>query len=241
MITQLQCLAPTGDLLTQCRPYQMNVELLNVTDATVEIFLHGIIGEEFTGTDSNTITRILSDNRGKSVDLRVNSPGGLAYDGVAMFNAIRSHDGPTTGTIDGVAGSAASLAVIACDHVRCYQGSAFQPHYSMIMAMGHQADISDALEKMKKLDSDLDQLYSEQSGQSIETVQDQLMGKHGDGTRFTAAEALAAGYVDEIISHGKKKQAAATTDNALPGMSASLRRQKITAFEIGLTKPSQVR
>jgi|TARA_R110000751_G_scaffold273379_1_gene374109 ATP-dependent protease ClpP protease subunit len=213
----------------------MHVEY-NVTDEAVEIMLHGVIGDDFTGTDSQTVARVLSQNRGKSVELRVNSPGGLAYDGVAMFNAIKSHDGATTGIIEGMAGSAASLAVIACDRVLCYQGAVFQPHYSMIMTVGHQADIRDALEKMIKLDGDLEQLYSEQSGQSVAVVKAQLMGSHGDGTRFTAAEALAAGYVDEVISHGKKKQAAAKLDAALPGMSDAVRRHNLARFEMGLTK-----
>jgi len=240
MITQLHCLAPTGDLLAQCRPHQMNVRCA-VHEESMDVFLHGVIGDAFDGADSQTFVRTLADNPGKAINLRVNSPGGLAYDGVAIFNAIKSHDGPSTGTIEGMAGSAASLAVIGCDTVRCYQGAAFQPHYALIMAMGHQADLRQALDQLVGLDRDLEQLYSEASGQSIETVKTQLMGEHGDGTRFSAEEAKVAGYVDEVISHSKKKQAAATTDNALPGMAASLRRRRLTAIEIGLTKPTQLR
>jgi len=240
MITQLQCLAPMGEILAQMRPHQMAVEYAVHADS-VDIFLHGVIGDAFDGMDSQSVARLLNDNTGKPVNLRVNSPGGLAYDGVAIFNAIKAHDAPTTGTIEGLAGSAASLAVIACDSVRCYPGGAFHPHYAMIMAMGHQADLEQAMIQLERLDRDLEQLYSERSGQSMAVVKEQLTGPHGDGTRFSAAEALAAGYVDEVISHGKKKQAAATTDNALPGMSPALHRRKMAAFEIGLTKPSQVR
>ena len=109
------------------------------------------------------------------------------------------------------------------------------------MAMGHKADLEQAMIQLDRLDADLEQLYSEQSGQSLDIVKSQLMGPHGDGTRFSADEALTAGYVDEVISHGKKKQAAAKLDAALPGMSDAVRRHNITAFEIGLTKPSQVR
>ena len=240
MITQLHCLAPTGETLAQMRPHQMAVECA-VHGDSVDIFLHGVIGDMFDGTDSQSVARLLADNAGKAVNLRVNSPGGLAYDGVAIFNAIKSHDGPTTGTIEGLAGSAASLAVIACDNVRCYQGAAFQPHYAMIMAMGHQADLERALSELVGLDTDLEQLYAEASGQSVAKVKEQLMGPHGDGTRFSAAEALAAGYVDEVISHGKKKQAAAKPDAALPGMSDAVRRHNIAAFEMGLTKPTIMR
>jgi len=240
MITQPKCLTPTGDLLAQCRPHQMGVEYA-IHEDSVDIFLHGVIGDEFTGTDSLTVGRVLADNRGKSVNLRVNSPGGLAYDGVAMYNAIDAHDGPTTGTIEGRAGSAASLAVIACDTVRCYKAARYEPHYSMIMAMGHQADLVEALESLKQLDLDLEQVYAEASGQSVAKVKLDLMGPHGDGTVFSAEEAKAAGYVDEVIEHKKNKHTAAKPDAALPGMSDAVRRHNIAAFEMGLTKPTIVR
>jgi len=179
-----------------------------VADDAVEIWLHGIIGDEYTQTDSASIGQILAANRGKPVTLRVNSPGGLAYDGVAMFNAIDQHDGPTTGIIDGKAGSAASLAVIACDTVKCHAGGVFQPHYSLIMAMGHQADIREALAIQERLDEDFEQLYAAASGRTIAQVKDDLLGPNGDGVTFSAEQAMAAGYVDEVIPMRKNKQAA---------------------------------
>jgi ATP-dependent Clp protease, protease subunit len=234
MITQLQCLAPTGE------PQKMGVEYA-VHDDAVDILLHGVVGDTFDGLDSQSVAKLLADNRGKSINLRVNSPGGLAYDGVAIFNAIKAHDGATTGTIEGLAGSAASLAVIGCDHVRCYQGAAFHPHYAMIMAMGHQAELEKAMIQLERLDRDLEQLYSEQSGQSVAVVKEQLTGPHGDGTRFSAAEALAAGYVDEVISHGKKKQAAAKLDTALPGQSLAMRNKMVIAMQTGFDTPAALR
>jgi len=234
-MNQLYCLAPTGNLLAHFRPDQMAVEC-EVTDESVDIMLHGMIGDSESGADSLTISKLLSDNKGKAVNLRVNSPGGLAYDGVAMFNAIQAHDGPTTGTIEGLAGSAATLAVIACDTVRCYQAGVFQPHYSMIMAMGHQADIRNALDAQVRLDLDLEKVYASSSGQSIETVKGQLLGPHGDGTRFSAEQALAAGYVDEVIKHTKKKGVAANLDAALPAMTNAMLRQKLAVSKIEIDK-----
>ena len=114
-----------------------------------------------------------------------------------------------------MAGSAASLAVIACDTVRCYQAGVFQPHYSMIMAMGHQAEIRQALATQERLDQDLESVYANASGQSVATVKEQLLGPHGDGTRFSAEQALKAGYVDEVIKHTKKKGVAAEVKDSV--------------------------
>ena len=201
-----------------------------VSEDTVDIFLHGIVGDEYTQTDSLSIAMLLASNKGKAVNLRVNSPGGLAYDGVAMFNAIGSHDGPTTGIIEGMAGSAASLAVLACDTVKCYASAVFHPHYSIVMAVGHQADVREALAIQMVLDTDLEKRYAEKSGQTIDEVKKQLMGPNGDGTRMSAEIALAAGYVNEIIGHKKQKQVAHVTGNPMALVMERKRQRMLNAM-----------
>ena len=197
------------------RPLQMRCDV-SVAEESVDLWLHGIIGDDTTQTDSLSIGRILAANRGKPVTMRVNSPGGLAYDGVAMFNAIKGHDATTTAVIEGLAGSAASLAAIACDHVHCQPGSAFHPHYSLVVAIGHQAEIRDALLGQERLDTDLEQMYAEESGRSVKQVKADLIGPNGDGTRFSAEEAVAAGYADKLIVRpGKNTKEAATTRDSM--------------------------
>lgn len=180
------------------------------TAGSVDVWLHGIVGDEYTQTDSLSIGQVLGANRGKPLTLHVNSPGGLAYDGVAIFTAIQMHDATTVGIIEGLAGSAASLAIMACDRIKAHEASSFAPHYSMCLAMGHRADLVDCLNAMEKLDAELEAVYMARSGNDLETVKQHLLGPHGDGTRFSAAEAKAAGYVDDIIPLSKRKPAGNT-------------------------------
>ncbi|WP_207557969.1 ATP-dependent Clp protease proteolytic subunit, partial [Mycobacteroides abscessus] len=49
--------------------------------------------------------------------VRVNSPGGNAFDGINIANAIMRHPGKTTTYIDGLAASAASVIAVASDEV----------------------------------------------------------------------------------------------------------------------------
>jgi len=202
-----------------------------VTPEGVDIFLHGYVGDEFGGTDSLTIGATLLAHRGKPVTLRVNSPGGLAYDGVAIFNALDHHDGPTTGIIEGLAGSAASLAVLACDKVKCHASAVYQPHYSLIMVMGHQADLMDALLVQQRLDLDLEEIYRVKSGQTLEKIREDLTGPHGDGTVFSAEQAMAAGYVDEVIPI--KSKAAADTSSRGSAAMVALRSRRIGLLTAG--------
>ncbi|MDT9693988.1 ATP-dependent Clp protease proteolytic subunit, partial [Streptomyces sp. P9(2023)] len=51
------------------------------------------------------------------INLYVNSPGGAAWDGVAIMNALRRHRARVLVTVDGLAASAASLICMAGDHI----------------------------------------------------------------------------------------------------------------------------
>lgn len=181
----------------------------SATADDVEIWLHGEVGDAGTLADSLSIGKVLREHRSKPVTLRVNSPGGLAYDGVAIYNALRDHNAPTVGIIEGLAGSAASVAVVGCDQVRIHRNAVFHPHYCLIAVYGHQAEIRDAIATMELLDQSLEDIYMRASGRSRKQVQKDLNGPHGDGTRFSAADAVKAGYVHEII--GKRNSRKAST------------------------------
>ena len=60
----------------------------SVQSDSVDVWLHGIVGDEYTQTDSASISKVLMSNRGKPLNLYVNSPGGLAYDGIAAIGAL---------------------------------------------------------------------------------------------------------------------------------------------------------
>lgn len=170
----------------------------NETADNIEIFLSGIVGDEYTQSDAASISRILSANRRKPVTMRVNSPGGLAFEGLAIFNALAGHDGRTTGIID-FAASSASLAVIGCDRVMMHENATYHIHEGLSMAFGHIAEMQDAIEWLQAFNEAACMTYAAKTGATQAEMAKALLGKGGDGTKYTAAEALAAGFVDEII------------------------------------------
>ena len=186
--------------------------IFNRKSDELEIFLHGIVGDDFAGNDSQSMQKTLSADRSIPITLYVNSPGGLAYDGLAIYNALSTHKGPTKAIIEGMAGSAASFIVLACDTVHAYESAKFHPHYSMAMAMGHKDQIKDILTEMELIDQDLERIYSEKSGKDIALTKSHLQGPNGDGTVFAAKEAAAVGYIDTIISVPKKGKRACVDD-----------------------------
>ena len=49
--------------------------------------------------------------------LRINSPGGSVFDGVAIYNALKRQDARVTVWIDGIAASIASMIAMAGDEI----------------------------------------------------------------------------------------------------------------------------
>lgn len=181
--------------------------LFNESADEVELFLTGIVGDEYSEADSASIAKVLSRNKGKAVTMRVNSPGGLAYDGLAIYNAISSHDGPTTGIIEGLAASAASLAVIGCDVVKMHANATYHIHEGLSFAFGHISDLEDSIEWLQQFNEAAIATYAAKTGRDEKEIAVELLGDRGDGTKFSAEQAKASGYIDEIIPLTGKKQA----------------------------------
>ena len=177
----------------------------NETPQGLEIFLNGVVGDEYSECDSASISKLLSKNKGKSVTMRVNSPGGLAFDGLAIHNALAAHDGPTVGIIESLAASAASLAVLGCDTVKMYANATYHIHEGLSFAFGHIADLQDSIEWLQQFNSAAIATYSAKTGQDEKAMAKALLGDKGDGTKYTAEQARAARFVDEIIPIGKNK------------------------------------
>lgn len=176
----------------------------NVTDEQIEIRLDGVVGDEYTQSDASSIRGLLSKHKGKPVIMRVASGGGLAFDGINIHNALAEHDGPTTGIIESLAASAAAVAVLGAKTIQMNANATFMIHESIGVAMGHAWEIREMLQWMDRLDNAIAETIADKTGIPIQTVVTQLKG-NGDGTVFTAAEALQAGYVHEII--GRKSAA----------------------------------
>lgn len=176
----------------------------NVTADSVDIRLDGVVGDEYTQSDSASIRGILRANKGKLATLRVASGGGLAFDGINIHNAMAEHDGPTVGIVESLAASAAAVAVLGAKTVKMNANATFMVHESIGAVAGHAWEIRELLQWMDRLDNAIGDTIADKTGIPRDIVAQHLKG-NGDGTVFTAQEAMQAGYVHEII--GKKTQA----------------------------------
>ena len=177
--------------------------IVNATADSVDLFLHGIVGEQSDSCDAKSLAVILAKHPDKPVTLRINSPGGSFYDGLALANALRRHDGKTTAIVDGLCASAATVVATGCEEILMHQNSSWHIHQAIFGSIGHQADLQDALNWLKACDQHLAEVYANQTGRSLPEIRKVMLGAGGDGTHFSASEAKAFGFIDKILPASK--------------------------------------
>jgi ATP-dependent protease ClpP protease subunit len=129
----------------------------------------------------------------KTINLRINSPGGGVFAGLTIANRLRAHKATVNVTVDGVAASIASVIAMAGDHVTMARGSQMMIHNPSGVVLGGAAD-------MRKMADVLDQLardsiadaYRAKAGGDIADWLDRMATESWYGP----AEAVAVGLAD---------------------------------------------
>jgi ATP-dependent Clp endopeptidase proteolytic subunit ClpP len=126
--------------------------------------------------------------------LRINSPGGSVFDGVAIYNALKRHEGRVTVLVDGLAASIASMIAMAGDEVVMPANAMLMLHDPSGLVMGAAGDMrsmADALDKMK---AGMVGAYRAKSGLDHAEIEALMQAE----TWLTAEEAVELGLADRI-------------------------------------------
>lgn len=160
-----------------------------------EIVLHGTVGdvyweEGFTARD--VIEALASLGRDKDVTVHINSGGGVAWEGVAIFNALDAHRGKVTCIVDGIAASAASIIAMAGDETVMASGSLMMIHDPALFTMGDAADHKKSIEVLDKLGDQLAGIYADKTGSAPDALRELMRAE----TWLTADEAVSLKFAD---------------------------------------------
>lgn len=128
------------------------------------------------------------------IALRINSPGGDVFDGLAIYNMLRRHGAIITATIDGVAASMASVIAMAGDTVTMPENSMLMIHDPSGAVIGTSKDMRELADALDKIKEGLVGAYASKSGLS----RGQIAELMADETWLTAKEAVELGFADGI-------------------------------------------
>ncbi len=108
------------------------------TESVLTLEVYDVIGADFFGdgiTASAVSDAIAQAGSHDSVALRINSPGGDAFEGVAIYNVLKNHGKPVNVYVDGLAASAASIVAMAGDTICMGTGAMMMIHPAQGCAM----------------------------------------------------------------------------------------------------------
>lgn len=183
-------------------------EIVATADAAeAEVFLYDAIvasdeeAQYFGGVAPESFVKALRAIDAKTINLRINSPGGSVFAARAIERALRDHPARIVAHIDGLAASAASFVAMAADDIVMGSGSLIMVHKAWTFAYGNANDLIDTAALLEKIDGTLVQTYANRSGRTAEEVAAWMAAE----TWFTADEAIAAGLADRVAADAKAR------------------------------------
>lgn len=163
----------------------------------VELDVYGPIGKSWYDDDSVGAKQVLDAIKaanGRPIDLHVNSEGGSAFDGFAIYTTLRDSDSEVTAYIDGLAASAASYLVMAADRIVMSDVAWMMIHNASTMAWGNKHDLAKEIETLDGIDKTISKAYAKRGGKTAE----EFAALMDEETWLSAEDALEYGLVDEV-------------------------------------------
>jgi ATP-dependent Clp endopeptidase proteolytic subunit ClpP len=173
----------------------------NADDAdTTDVLIYSSIGGWF-GMWADEFIEELGAVATKNINIRLNSPGGSVFDGIAIANAIRSHPANVTVYVDSLAASIASVIALAGDRLVMMPQSQIMVHNASGACYGDATEMTKMADLLDKQSRNIAEAYAQHTGRPLAEWQDYM----ADETWFTAEEAVTAGLADEVMPMRPKK------------------------------------
>lgn len=162
-----------------------------------EIVLYGSVGASFWGEEYFSAATVRSALEGRSGDLtiRVNSGGGSAIEGQAIYTMLKDYPGKKTVVVDGVAASAASLLAMAGDEIVMRMGSwmlIHDPAQPFTQGRGTEEDHRREAELLAVVGNAYAEVYAYRTGMTRAEVRRIMQ----DEVTLSGEDAVAMGFAD---------------------------------------------
>lgn len=159
-----------------------------------KLMLYGYVGNAYweDGFTSTQVVNALASLSGP-LDVHINSGGGVAFEGVAIYQTLRAYaqlHGEVTVHIDAVAASAASVIAMAGDKILMPEGAMMMIHNASAITMGTKEDHEKSVAALTKIDVSMAELYARRTGQDQASVEAMMNTE----TWLTGQEAVDAGF-----------------------------------------------
>lgn len=178
----------------------------NAKTDEAEILIYDEIG--FWGVTASNFVQELKEIEESVINVRINSPGGSVFDGVAIYNALAQHNSKIVVHVDGWAASIASVIAMAGDEILISEVAQFMIHKPWSFVVGTDEDMIKEAEVLKSLESSIVDIYVARTGGDRTEIEAWVKAE----TWFKGKDAVAKGFADKLVplvnTEDEKKPAA---------------------------------
>jgi ATP-dependent Clp endopeptidase proteolytic subunit ClpP len=199
-----------------------------ISDDETEIMIYDVIGWPFISADE--FVRALAGITAKTVTVRINSPGGDVFDGMAIFNALKTYNGKVVTRIEGIAASMASVIALAGKEVQAYANTMYMIHEPYAFTAGNQYSLRELADILEKMSGQMIDIYSSNASPGKREIAQMMK----DEAWLTAKEAKEKGFIDTVLDgKGAKAQFDLSMFSNVPdGLDGSREGGELTEREI---------
>jgi ATP-dependent Clp protease, protease subunit len=180
-----------------------------VKASILEILVYDEIGENYwTGggiTPATVAAAVKAAGVFDSITLRINSPGGSAFDGVAIYNLLRAQNKPIEVFVDGIAASAASVVAMAGDTINMGTGAMLMVHNAMWGCYGDAQALRAAAETIEGISVTIGEIYVKRTGLDATEVKAIMDAE----TWMGGVEAVEKGFATKTVDQSEDEVAEA--------------------------------
>lgn len=173
------------------------------------ISIYDVIGEDWWTGGGFTAARMAAALRSigpKDVVVKINSPGGDMFEGIAIYNLLRDHPAKVTVEVMGWAASAASIIAMAGDDIRMGLGTFMMVHNAWGVVVGNRHDMSEGSTLFEQFDSAIADIYEART----EMGRAEIVKLMDAETFMGPSEAVKNGFADAIDGALKQSEASAS-------------------------------
>lgn len=167
-----------------------------------DVYIYGDIGGWWDGIQAEEFAKEIAGLDVETLVVHLNSPGGIVFDGVAIYNALAQHPAHVVSKVEGIAASIASVILMAADEIQIVEGAHVMIHPPWSFAMGGAAAMRKEADILDKLEAGIIDIYEARTGQDRTQLSDWVAVE----TWFSAKEAKDAGFADTIIPAKTKEK-----------------------------------
>lgn len=170
-------MTPTGD----------RAEILIYDQIGASMFSEGVGAKQFA-IDLKALGDV------KQLDVRINSPGGSVFEGLAIYNTLRANPAHKTVYVDGIAASIASVIAMAGDKIVMPENALMMVHKPWTTMSGDANELRKQADILDKLETAITSAYMTKFKFDVKNLSDLLSGE----TWMNASEAFANGFATDV-------------------------------------------